>query len=126
MTHEFKPAVDPLRSTTGLSKQQIGWVTKQNHHRMEAVYRMVRPPTAQLALNGTRLNPSQPIRHCQHWVAEVVDALKAEKILDLYDSSIQFRSVHGAQDPDRGLLSSAGVFETEYVQGFQNEAARQP
>lgn len=96
MKLDIRTDKDPLRSDTGVSRQQIGWVTKQNHHRMQEVCLTIPPPAAQLALNGKKLNPSQPIRHCQHWVAEAIDALKAEGVLDPLgptdDAGIQFRS----------------------------------
>ena len=91
----FGAALDPLRSTTGVSKQHLGWITKENYHLMKAVCSMIPPPTAQMALDGTKLDLSQPIRHCQHWVAEAIDALKTGGLLDPLgptdDPTIQLR-----------------------------------
>ncbi|OIW30982.1 hypothetical protein CONLIGDRAFT_574293, partial [Coniochaeta ligniaria NRRL 30616] len=98
MRLECKPAKDPRKSITGVSSQHIGWITAQNHDsdRMKEICSTVPPPAAQLNLNGSRLDPSKPIRHCQHWVAEVIGALKEEGILEPLgptdDPSIQLRS----------------------------------
>ncbi len=82
MEYRSRRGVDPRLSATGLSRQHVGWITKENYLRMESVFQNIPPPTAQLALNGSRLDRSKPLRHCQHWATEAIDALKAEELLD--------------------------------------------
>ena len=82
MEYQSRQGVDPLLSPTGLSRQHVGWITEENYLFMEPVLQKITPPIAQLALNGSKLDPSRPIRHCQHWAAEGLDALKVEGFLD--------------------------------------------
>lgn len=80
MTYETKPARNPEESTTFIARELLGTVTIENYSRIDSVCKQVPPPAKQLDL-AHRINPSVPLRQCQEWTQETIQALKNEGIL---------------------------------------------
>ncbi|KAK5652948.1 hypothetical protein OQA88_9427 [Cercophora sp. LCS_1] len=72
---------DPAVSVEIREVHHIGWVRRGTVDEVDRVCQTVAPPEKQFSL-ARRLNPDRPIRHCQHWVAEVIAALRTEGILE--------------------------------------------
>lgn len=76
MTFEEKYAIYPLLSASGESIQQLGWISYNKFPEgIREVCEGIPPPKSQYTLASKRLFPNEPIRHCQHWVREAMDAL---------------------------------------------------
>ncbi|KAK4034988.1 hypothetical protein C8A01DRAFT_18299 [Parachaetomium inaequale] len=79
---EVKPVICPLFSVSGKAVQQLGWVSRDNfRERIEEVCRGVPQPKKQFQLNK-RLFPDEPLRHCQHWASDAVEALFHAGVLE--------------------------------------------
>jgi hypothetical protein len=64
-----------------IGKELLGTVTHENHDRIQSVVEAVEPPKKQF--NGPRrIDPSQPIRRCQEWTADAIEALKDAGVLE--------------------------------------------
>lgn len=74
MTHDYKQAPRPEESASFVSKDYLGTVTTANYPRIRAICDSVPAPKKQYRLN-TRLYPLEPIRRCQEWTAEAIQAL---------------------------------------------------
>jgi hypothetical protein len=82
MAFEVKRAIYPLESPSGESVRHVGWVAHDNFiQRIEGVCANIPPPNKQFDFMR-RLFPNEPLRHCQHWVAEVVRALIDSGVLE--------------------------------------------
>jgi hypothetical protein len=79
MAFEEKRDNYPFVSATGETIQQIGWISHEDFpQRIREVCEGIPPPKKQYNLRSSRLFPNEPIRHCQHWAREAIDALLAE------------------------------------------------
>jgi hypothetical protein len=79
MTYESKPAKRPEDSASFVKKELLGTVTTANYSRIDSVCKRIPPPAKQF--NGPkRINPNVPLRRCQEWTQETVQALKNEGI----------------------------------------------
>lgn len=81
MMHGHKSGKKPEESNTYISKQQIGTVTIANYERIESILNAIQPPKKQFD-GPRRLYPTEPIRRCQEWTAEAVQALKDAGVLE--------------------------------------------
>ncbi|PVH74008.1 hypothetical protein DL98DRAFT_659087 [Cadophora sp. DSE1049] len=80
MTHGHKAAKKPEDSLTYVSKHLIGTVSHENYARIGSIVDMIPPPKKQF--NGPkRIYPAEPIRRCQEWNAEAIQALKSAGVL---------------------------------------------
>lgn len=80
MTYETKPVRKPEESTTFITRELLGTVTMENYPRIDSVCKQFPPPAKQLD-QAHRINPSVPLRQCQEWTQETLQALKNEGIL---------------------------------------------
>jgi hypothetical protein len=80
MTYESKNGKKPEDSASFVSKTSIGTVSVGDISRIDSVCRRIPPPAKQF--NGPkRINPNVPLRRCQEWTQETVQALRNEAIL---------------------------------------------
>lgn len=80
MTFEKKPGKKPEDSATFEGKTLIGKVTQANLPRLEQICQGIPPPKKQF--NGPqRLNPQEPLRRCQEWTSEAIQALVTARVV---------------------------------------------
>lgn len=81
MSYGHKSAKRPEDSATFTTKEQLGTVSEANYHQIQSIVETIEPPKKQF--NGPkRLNPREPLRRCQEWTSEAVEALKSAGILE--------------------------------------------
>ncbi|TQV91631.1 hypothetical protein IF1G_09697 [Cordyceps javanica] len=80
MTFEVKTNNRPEASPEFLKREYLGWVSAEDLHRVESVCASVPPPKKQFD-GPRRLYPGQPLRRCQEWTQEAIDALVTGGIL---------------------------------------------
>ena len=83
MEFQTKPAKRPDDSQSYVpgSLKFIGRIQNSDMSKLEQACRAVAPPGAQLRLNGTRKDPSKPIRRCGEWVHEVKEKVLSEGLV---------------------------------------------
>jgi hypothetical protein len=83
MTYEKKIDERPDTSVTYVdnSMVRIGSVEATDLARFELACEAVPVPGKQLALNGTRLDPSKPVHRCGEWVQDAKEKFLAEGIV---------------------------------------------
>lgn len=76
MTYEIKPGKKPQDSLSFVpgSKKHVGTIAQSNMGKLDELCRSIPPPGAQLKLNGSRKDPTKPLRRCGEWVQEVKEA----------------------------------------------------
>ncbi|EGE00898.1 hypothetical protein TESG_08193 [Trichophyton tonsurans CBS 112818] len=80
MVFDEKPAKEPESSATFVGKEKIGTVTHANYPRIKDICASITPPKKQFQ-GPKRLYPKEPLRRCQEWTRETVDALKDAQVL---------------------------------------------
>ncbi|KAL9618511.1 MAG: hypothetical protein Q9160_006767 [Pyrenula sp. 1 TL-2023] len=80
MSFGHRPCGNPELSPTFLSKEYLGVISKGAFDRIEAVVNQIKPPERQFD-KMKRMNPKEPLRDCQHWAADAVQALRDAEIL---------------------------------------------
>ncbi|CAK4025414.1 Hypothetical predicted protein [Lecanosticta acicola] len=81
MRHEDKHASEPSTSATFRDKTLIGKVATANFDRIKGICEGIPAPKKQF--NGPkRLFPNEPLRRCQEWTKEAIDALLSEGVLE--------------------------------------------
>lgn len=81
MRHDDKPAKKPEDSTTFQERTFIGTVTVANFDRIKPICESIPPPKKQFH-GPRRLYPQEPIRRCQEWTKEAIDALVEAQVLN--------------------------------------------
>lgn len=73
MSYESKPVNDPDQSATFVlgSMTYLREIRKSHLEQLDEACRVVEPPGPLLRNNGSRIDPSKPIRQCEEWVGEV-------------------------------------------------------
>ncbi len=80
MTYESRDEEKPEDSVTFISKTPIGKISAPEFLRIDAICRRLPPPPKQF--NGPkRINSRVPLRRCQEWVREAIQALQNEGVL---------------------------------------------
>ena len=80
MSFGHKSAKVPERSATFVSRSQIGTILIADFNRIQPIVETIDPPAKQF--NKTkRINPREPLRRCQEWTAEAIQALRDAGIL---------------------------------------------
>lgn len=82
MCFETKRTEKPEESAEFHGNAKIGTVTAANNQRIEGICQSVPPPKKQFE-GPRRLYPTEEIRRCQEWTAEVIEALLAAEVLQL-------------------------------------------
>lgn len=80
MMFEIKRDHCPETSLEFVRKDHLGWVAAEDMHRVEQVCAGIPPPKKQFE-GAKRLFPGEPLRRCQEWTREAIDALVAGGIL---------------------------------------------
>ncbi|KAJ5343372.1 uncharacterized protein N7506_003196 [Penicillium brevicompactum] len=80
MKHNDKPAKKPEESGTYQSKEFIGRVAAADFARILPTCESIPPPKKQFE-GARRLYPKEPLRRCQEWTQEAVNALVNAGIL---------------------------------------------
>lgn len=82
MSFGHKSAKKPEDSASFVAKSRIGTVSETDFARVQSVIEKIPPPPKQF--NGPkRINPNEPLRRCQEWTNEAIQALKDEGILQV-------------------------------------------
>ena len=64
-----------------VSNEYLGIVSTSNYSRIASVVNGIEPPKKQF--NGPkRIDPNKPLRRCQEWTAEAIEALKTSGVLE--------------------------------------------
>ena len=71
---------DPEKSVRFASKSYIGTISHSDYDRVQSVVDKILPPGKQFD-GPRRIDPTKPIRTCQEWTKDAVQALKDEDIL---------------------------------------------
>lgn len=80
MTHNDKPAKKPEDSASYQSKQHIGKIAAADFARIKRTCESIPAPKKQFE-GPRRLYPNEPLRRCQEWTQEAINALVNEGIL---------------------------------------------
>lgn len=80
MRYETKPGKKPEDDPAFISKESLGVVAEANYERLKDICGRVPPPKKQFQ-GAKRLFPGEPLRRCQEWAREAVDALKTQDII---------------------------------------------
>lgn len=80
MKHNDKPAKKPEESGTYQSKIAIGTVATADFARIKPTCESIPAPKKQFE-GPRRLHPKEPLRRCQEWTQEAIDALVKAGIL---------------------------------------------
>nr|OQO19661.1 hypothetical protein B0A51_10970 [Rachicladosporium sp. CCFEE 5018] len=80
---EDHAAADPANRPEHVAgtKLKVGLVREVDLEQFSEVCRSVPTPEPQLNLNGSRMDPSKPVRRCTEWTREAVKALIKSGIL---------------------------------------------
>ncbi|KKZ63732.1 hypothetical protein EMCG_01966 [[Emmonsia] crescens] len=81
MTFEDKPCKKPEESASFQSKDFVGKVSAVNFSRIKGICETIPAPKKQFE-GPRRLYPQEPIRRCQEWTTEVIEALVNEHVLE--------------------------------------------
>lgn len=80
MVHDDKAVRRPEDSATYQGKELIGQVTAANFNQIKGICCTIPPPKKQFE-GPRRLYPREPIRRCQEWTAEAIQALRDGNVL---------------------------------------------
>jgi hypothetical protein len=81
MTHNHKSSEKPENSNEYVSKEYLGTTSHANYERVAKICNAIEVP--QKHFNGsTRLYPHLPLRRCQEWTEEAIEALKDAGVLE--------------------------------------------
>lgn len=80
MMFEEKKAKRPEDSNSFVEKTFLGIVSTRNYYHMVETCGKIPPPKKQFN-GGKRLYPKEPLRRCQEWTDEAVQALSSQGIL---------------------------------------------
>ena len=81
MKHDHKRAKKPESSASFVSKTYIGTTSHANYGFVKAICDRIEPPKQQFH-RAKRLYPNEPLRRCQEWTTEAIQALKSEGVLE--------------------------------------------
>lgn len=80
MVFEHKTTDEPEKSPVFASKEHIGTVSHADFPRVLAVCQTIPVPKKQFD-GAKRLYPKEPLRRCQEWAREAIDALVDAKVV---------------------------------------------
>jgi hypothetical protein len=80
MTYEQKDGRKPEASHSFVCKSSIGWVDENGKSRIDGILSGIPPPKKQFD-GPKRLYPREPLRKCQEWTKEAIEALRSEGVL---------------------------------------------
>ncbi|OBT90293.1 hypothetical protein VE02_03352 [Pseudogymnoascus sp. 03VT05] len=76
MTFETRPEIKPENDVLFVpgSQKYVGRIAQSAMRELDELWRSIPPPAAQMNLNGSRKDPTKPLRRCGEWVEEVKEA----------------------------------------------------
>lgn len=80
MIFEDRVEGEPENLPAFFSKEKLGTVTQDNYPRVLEICKEIPPPKKQFQ-GPKRLYPGEPLRRCQEWADEAVQALADAKVL---------------------------------------------
>lgn len=80
MVYEAKATEEPEKSPVFAEKKRIRTFSKDDHPRFVAIHQNIPAPKKQFK-GARRLYPKEPLRRCQDWAEEAVDALVEQKVV---------------------------------------------
>lgn len=80
MEYETKTSKQPEESATFQEKTLLGTVTAADYQSIDSVCRSIPAPPKQFE-GAKRLYPQQPLRRCQEWTADAIEALRSKEII---------------------------------------------
>ena len=81
MTYQHRATSAPEESLTFEKSLPLGTVSVANLGRVDAVCQTIPPPKKQFQLSK-RLYPNEPLRTCQEWASEAIEALKVAGVIE--------------------------------------------
>lgn len=81
MKFNTKPCPSPRHSPSFESMTAIGSLKQHELAQFEEACLSIPPPKPQLTLGGRQIHPHEPLRTCQEWVAEAVEAVRTGGII---------------------------------------------
>lgn len=84
MVHDDKPGPKPEETAGYIGKILLGRVAVDKFPRIKSICESVPAPKKQFDLNR-RLYPQEPLRRCQEWTAEAIEALVGAGVLQRCD-----------------------------------------
>lgn len=83
MTYENKLGKKPEDSVSFVpgSKKVVGRIAQADMGKLDSLCRSIPPPARQVMLNGSRIDPSKPLRRCGEWVEEVKTAARSNGLI---------------------------------------------
>lgn len=80
MVYESGPASRPEDHESFVDKSLIGSVDAADYDRVDAICRAIPAPRKQFH-GAQRLFPGEPLRRCQEWTREAIEALETDGVL---------------------------------------------
>ncbi|PMD40206.1 hypothetical protein L207DRAFT_335439 [Hyaloscypha variabilis F] len=80
MDYEVEQRCKPEESHTFMSKSSLGWVDAEGYGRINEICSSIPPPKKQFD-GPKKIYPSEPLRRCQEWTQEAVQALRSSGVL---------------------------------------------
>lgn len=81
MTLGHRPGMKPEDEVGYVDKTYLGAVSTENYTRVEEIVDGVEVPTKQFD-GPKRLDPKTPLRRCNEWAAEAIEALRGAGVLE--------------------------------------------
>ena len=82
MKHDHKKAKKPENSATFVSKEYLGTTSHANYSLVEEICNNIEAPKKQFE-RARRLYPNEPLRRCQEWTKDAIQALKSSGVLEM-------------------------------------------
>lgn len=86
MTFEVRLENRPEDSVEFVEKRLLGHISTENYPLIEGICRDIPPPKKQFD-GSTRIYPQEPLRRCQEWIDEAIQALTQRGILQTQGSA---------------------------------------
>lgn len=81
MKYETEARENPEETPAFVSKELLGRVAKADYSRIDIICRQITPPAKQFD-GPKRIDPKMPLRRCNEWAQEAIEALKSEGIFE--------------------------------------------
>ncbi|KAM9879562.1 hypothetical protein VDGL01_06382 [Verticillium dahliae] len=80
MKYQTRSSPQPELSHVFKNKTFLGWVDDEDYSRLKVICASIPPPRKQYHVSK-RLYPGEPLRRCQEWIREVLQALSDMRVL---------------------------------------------
>lgn len=110
MTYEVKHRSNPEQSTTFAKKTYLGWVNEPDYSRVNDICAGVSPTKEQFN-KGRRLDRREPLRRCQEWTQDAIQALRDGGVLQTQDEVAEEYWVWSPEHNDHYHVDSDGTYQ---------------